>query len=169
MCQEIEREGYVHLSHCKYFNMIDKMKARAFVKDPEHAKIKGLCYKVQQSGLSRHTVFIKSWEYNIYNEYYERPVLSFSITFDYNAPHKFEVTASKIMSCSVVLDKKSTLRFLDVASLIMRQVQSGAMVDVDHVLGIYRMKPASMVCQSVNTAAIRQKKSAFEETSKRAH
>ncbi len=168
MCQEIAREGIFRLSHCKYFKTINTVKARAFTKDPEHAKIKGLCYKVNQSDLNRYTIFIKSWEYNIYNEYYERPVLSFSIAFDYNAPHKFKITAPKIMSCPVILDNQSALRFLEAASLIMRQVQSGTMIDVDHVLGIYRIKPTSMTCESINAAMMKQKKSAFEDISKRA-
>lgn len=169
MCQEIEREGEFYLSHCKYFKTIDKMKARAFVKDPAQAKIKGLCYRINQSDLNRYTILIKAWEYNIYNEYYERPVLSFSLLFDHGVSENFKIISAKIMSCPVIIDLSSTSRFMDAASLIIRQVQSGVMVDVDNVLAIYRIKPSSVMYDSITVNALKQKKSALEETSNHAH
>lgn len=132
--------------------LIKKLEGQAILKNPAHATITGLFFKIdpvpvylknnQRGHVYR--ISVDGWSYSIYNESHEFNIISFDLA-DRLTRHLSKencVSNIKIKSRPLVLNKRSAGRSYMAALLLMKQIESGIVPDYDRVLRLYKIHPS---------------------------
>ncbi len=132
-------------------NYIRNLNGKSFTKDPTNAQVKGLCYKIdfikplveKQKLSSLYFIQFKAWNYNIYNEWHEYPVLSYFIEnrADQNAPLKRYIANLKIMSNHFPIKDNLIRRVLSATSFFIKQIDNDLVPDPEQILMLYKIHP----------------------------
>lgn len=130
---------------------IKKLEAQAIVKDPVLAKIVGLTYKIEPIPVylknnRRSYIYrlsIDGWKYSIQNKSHEYSILSFDIRARANkslSRNNF-ISNIKTKSQPLILNRLSAERTYNAALFMMKQIESGQVLDYNRVLRLYKIHP----------------------------
>ncbi len=132
------------------FGAITAPSGQSVAKDIARARIFGLQYSIESVSLFknnekffRHDINIQGWEYSILNESIEYPVLSFSLLdrFDLSLPRECFLTDIRTYASHIPHTRRSANRALSAALFLIKQIEKGAVPDINRVLRIYKIHP----------------------------
>ncbi len=144
----------------KAFNEIDQTYGQAILKNPVSAVVTGLSYVIEpipvyKSSVRGHyyAVNITGWDYNIYNESCEYPVLSFIFHDkpDSKTPKHYYMSELKTQAQSLHLTERSAHRMYMAALFLMKQIGSGQVPDVERILKLYKIHPSQRDAYKINS------------------
>jgi len=134
------------------FRDIEKTKGKSSINDPRKGQVRGLYYKIdflkplieKKQVIPSFRVSIKSWHYNIYNEWDERSILSFVIQ---DRKDKQKIITSyisdvKIMTQQFPVTIALVHRLLTTASFFIRKIDLGAVPDIEQILMLHKIHPS---------------------------
>ena len=135
----------------KQFKDIDRSHGQAISKDPASAIVTGMSYIVeplpvyQKNDLRSfvYAIHIEGWDYNIYNESCEYPILSFICKErpEDSASKHYYISDIKSRARSVRITQRSAHRSFMAALFMMKQINSGQVPDAERILRLYKIHP----------------------------
>lgn len=138
---------------------IDQTYGQAILKNPVSAIVTGLSYVIEPVPIYKssartyyYAVNITGWDYNIYNESCEYPVLSF-IFHDKpasKAPKHYYMSELKTQAQSLILTERSAHRIYMAALFLMKQITSGQVPDIERILKLYKIHPTQRDAYQIN-------------------
>lgn len=141
-------------------NEIKCSTGQAILKDPVSALISGVCYTIESLPVHLnnnecahvYAVHVDGWDYNIYNESCEYPILSFIFQEKKNAkaPKYYYMSDIKTRAQSVPLTKRSAHRSYMAALCMMKQIEAGRAPDFERILRLYKMHPSQRYLYEVD-------------------
>lgn len=134
------------------FYDIRHVKGKSMTKDPNKGQVKGLCYKIDfvkplidsQKVSACFYISIKAWNYNIYNQWHEYPVLSFLIQDRINREENFTkyISDVKIMAHEFPVKIALVHRLLTATSFFIKRIDNGIVPDVEQILMLHKVHPS---------------------------
>lgn len=134
----------------RQFDAITQTEAQAIHKNPVSAVVTGLSYTIDpcshlldpnRQRFSYHFSFLE-WNYNIYNESYEYPVLSFTLwERPERGPKHYYMSDIKTQARPLVITERSAQRTYMAAVFLMKQINSGIVPDTQRLLRLYKIHP----------------------------
>jgi len=134
------------------FRDIENTKGKSSIKDPRKGQIRGLYYKIdflkplinKKQVIPSFCVSVKSWNYNIHNEWDERSILSFVIQ-DRKDKQKIltnYISDVKIMTQQFPVTIALVHRLLTTASFFIKKIDLGVVPDVEQILMLHKIHPS---------------------------
>ena len=132
--------------------LIKKLQGQAILKDPIHATITGLTFKIDPVPVSSknnqrnhvYCISIKGWSYSILNESREFDVMSFHLAerLTKGLSKGNFIANIKTKSRSMIRTNRSVERSYMAALFLMKQIEQGIVPDYDRVLRLYKIHPS---------------------------
>jgi hypothetical protein len=133
----------------KKFEKIEYSQGQAILKNPTSAIVTGMSYSVEpvpvylknNRRVYAYAVQIEGWDYNIYNESCEYPVLSFMLYERPNstAPKHFYISKLKTQAQPLKITQRSAHRAFMAALFMMKQINSGKVPEAERILRLYKI------------------------------
>jgi hypothetical protein len=126
---------------------ISRSCAQAISKDPLSARVTGLSYNIEpcptSAGRYVYAFSIEGWEYNIYNESIEFPVLSFLLRErpDSKPSKSYYISEIKTQARALRLTERSAHRILMATAFFIKQIDSDQVPDFERILKLYKIHP----------------------------
>ncbi|HPD83607.1 MAG: hypothetical protein R3D88_04055 [Alphaproteobacteria bacterium] len=157
----------------KEFFEIEASHGQSILKDPVSACVTGLSYHIDPIPTYHknndrkfvYAVCIEGWDYNIYNESREYPVLSFVLHErpEENTSKYLYMSDIRTQGRSVKITERSAYRAFMAALFLMKQINSGQVSEAERILRLYKIHPTqrslydadnqrqnSLFCRQVN-------------------
>lgn len=158
------------------FGATQRASGQAIVKNPSEAKITGIQYSINpvpRAG-SRdedcsflYAVEFVAWEYTIYNNSQEFPIISFVLKEQYapNNNHRLSIDDVKIQAQNIKITDEIAERVMMASLYFIRQVENGNVPDWARILRFYRLAPARALATQNKIKALRRKSASTEKYS----
>ena len=135
----------------KNFKEIEASYGQAIIKNPASAVVTGISYDIAPVPIQHkdgrqvfvYAVQIHGWDYNIYNESCEYPVLSFVLKErpQSDAPKYFYMSDIKTQGYQLKITQRSAHRAYMAALFMMKQIAAGQVPEVERILKLYKIHP----------------------------
>lgn len=136
----------------KELELVDQSYGQAISKNPKSAVVTGMSYMIEPIPVIDphnkrsylYALRIEGWDYNIYNESFEYPILSFvfkerDVSADIIVS---SVSDLKTSAQKLPMTERSAHRIFMAALFMMKQIEKGSVPDFERVLRLYKIHPA---------------------------
>lgn len=149
---------------------------QAIVKNPSEAKITGIQYRINPVPRANHcrenssflyAVEFVAWEYTIYNNSQEFPIISFILKEKCtpNKNHSLSIDDVKIQAQNIRMTDEIAERVMMASLYFIRQVENGRVPDWARILRFYRLAPARILSAQNKIKALQRKSASTEKYS----